>query len=169
MNNRMSRPLSKPDQFNTHIEGPKDNVQAACEAILRSVPEWFGIEESLVQYVRDTATLPTFVLHEADRIIGFLTLREHFPQAWEIHCVAVHADARGKGHGKQLLKHVEHWLAERGARFLQVKTIAATSANPHYALTRGFYERQGFTSIEVFPELWAPSNPCLQMLRVIDA
>ena len=108
------------------------------------------------------------MLFRSSRIIGFLTLREHFPQAWEIHRVAVHADARGKGHGKQLLKHVEGWLAERGARFLQVKTVAATGPNPHHALTRGFYERLGFTFIEVFPELWAPSNPCLQMLRVIS-
>jgi len=147
---------------------PQGDIQAACEAILRSVPEWFGIEEALMQYVRDTATLPTFVMRHECRIIGFLTLREHFPQAWEIHCVAVHAEVRGQGVGKKLLMHVESWLAEHGARFLQVKTIAATSPNPHYALTRGFYERMGFAPVEVFPELWSPSNPCLQMLKIVS-
>ena len=32
-----------------------------CEQILRSLPDWFGIEEALVQYVRDLAGLEAMV------------------------------------------------------------------------------------------------------------
>lgn len=150
-----------------HIEGPRNDVQSDCEAILRSVPEWFGIEESLLEYVRNTAELPTFVVREGDRILGFMSLRRHFAHAWEIDCIAMHATARGRGYGKVLLHHVEHWLGAQGARLLQVKTIAATSPNPHYAMTRLYYEGMGFTPLEIFPELWAPDHPCLQMVKIL--
>jgi len=66
------------------IEGPvADDVSAQCELVLRSLPGWFGVEASLLQYVRDTATLPTFVARDAGDVIAFVTLREHFADAWE--------------------------------------------------------------------------------------
>jgi GNAT superfamily N-acetyltransferase len=150
-----------------HIDGPKGIVQSECEGILRSVPEWFGIEESLLEYVANTKELPTFLIRDTEQALGFLSLREHFPSAWEIDCVAIHAGARGRGYGRMLLNHAEQWLLARGAKLLQVKTIAATSPNPHYAETRVFYERMGFAPVEVFPLLWAEHNPCLQMMKVL--
>ena len=149
------------------VDGPALDAQVECEQILRSVPQWFGIEDSRLMYARDTATMPTFLLRDGERALGFISLRAHFPHAWEIHCVAIHAEARRQGLGKTLLAHAEQWLKAQGAWLLQVKTIAASSPNPHYAQTRVFYERMGFVSFEVFPDLWAPSNPCLQMLKVL--
>jgi GNAT superfamily N-acetyltransferase len=65
-----------------------------------------------------------------------LTLREHFPKAWEVHCMAVRRQARRRGHGRALLGHAEAWLAERNVEVLQVKTIAVTKDNRPYAETR---------------------------------
>jgi hypothetical protein len=31
----------------------------------------------------------------------------------------------------------------------------------------GFYYAMGFKPLEVFPELWAPHNPCLQLVKFI--
>ena len=149
------------------IEGPVADCQAECEAILRSVPEWFGIEEALLAYAASTKTLLTFVIRDDARALGFVSLRDHFPQAWEIDCIAIHAQSRNQGCGKALLAHAEAWLMARGATFLQVKTIAATSPNKHYAETRKFYERAGFIPVEVFPLLWAEHNPCLQMVKIL--
>lgn len=151
------------------IDGPANQSQAECEEILRSVPEWFGIEEALLEYAANTVKLPTFVIRDNVRALGFVSLRQHFAQAWEIDCIAVHATARNKGLGTLVLRRAERWLVAQGARFLQVKTIAAASPNPHYAQTRAYYERMGFTAIEVFPELWHPRNPCLQMLKALDS
>jgi len=81
----------------------------------------------------------------------------------------ISAAARGQGHGSRLLAHAESWLASRGVRFLQVKTVAAASAGTEYAETRKFYERRGFASIEIFPELWDPWNPALQCIKVLHA
>jgi len=154
-----------------NIEGPAHAVERECEQILRSLPQWFGIEESLCMYVRDTARMPTFVLRDESRVVAFISLLQHFPHAWEVHCIAVHADARNRGLGRKLLAHAESWLGAQGAWLLQVKTIAPTCPDPHYAETYGetgaFYAQMGFVPLEVFPELWSAKNPCLQLVKVI--
>ena len=67
------------------IEGPASGIATQCERVLRTLPGWFGIESALLDYVRDTARLPTFVAMEKTELLGFLTLQEHFPEAWEVH------------------------------------------------------------------------------------
>ena len=130
---------------------------------------WFGIEHATLMYVQDTTKMPTFAVEENERLLAFLTLREHFPRAWEVHCMAVAADCRGKGYGSKLLAHSEAWLLARDVEFLQVKTVAATSTSPEYAETRKFYEARGFIALEVFPELWDPWNPALQCIKRLNA
>jgi GNAT superfamily N-acetyltransferase len=166
--NNLGAILSNEISTTLRIDGPTHSQQAECEEILRSIPEWFGIEEALLEYVANTAKLPTFVIRDGLRPLGFISLRQHFAHAWEIDCIAIHATARNSGLGSRLLKHAERWLRQQNARFLQVKTIAASSPNPHYAQTRAYYERMGFGALEVFPELWDTWNPCLQMLKVLE-
>jgi ribosomal protein S18 acetylase RimI-like enzyme len=151
------------------IIGPDVCRESECEAVLRSLPRWFGIEHALRMYARDSAVMPTFALTDDGAVFGFLTLREHFPHAWEIHCVAIKAERRGQGLGSKLLAHAEAWLIARGATFLQVKTVAATSPSSSYAQTREFYARRGFKSIEIFPTLWDAHNPALQCIKVLNA
>ena len=150
------------------IIGPTLNEKAQCEAVLRSLPMWFGIEEALVMYADDSARLPTFAAVEGPEIRGFISPRQHFPHAWEVHCIAVHADARNRGHGKALLAHAEGWLSKQEVSLLQVKTVAATSSSKEYAQTREFYRHVGFQPLEVFPELWSAQNPCLQLVKFLQ-
>ena len=151
------------------ILGPDLKRPADCEVVLRSVPSWFGIEDALVMYANDTERLPTFALAKGGSIIGFLSLLEHFPESWEIHCMAVHGDMRSDGIGTRLLAHAEGWLVRRGVRFLQVKTVAHTSNSKAYAETRKFYVAKGFTPLEIFPHLWHPQNPALQLVKTLNA
>ena len=151
------------------IVGPEVHRESACEAVLRTLPTWFGIEHALLTYARDSATLPTFAVADGPGVIGFLTLQEHFADAWEVHCMAVRAEARGQGLGSRLLAHAEGWLVGRGVRFLQVKTVAPTSSSTAYAQTRAFYARRGFTPLEIFPTLWDAHNPALQYIKVLEA
>ena len=81
--------------------------------------------------------------------------------------MAVKADARRQGHGRALLRHAEAWLVERDVEVLQVKTIAMTKDHAPYAETREYYYSMGFTPLEIFPELWAPHNPCLQLVKFL--
>ncbi|MFN7779988.1 MAG: GNAT family N-acetyltransferase [Betaproteobacteria bacterium] len=151
------------------ILGPNLHREAECEAVLRSVPQWFGIEESLREYVAASRRLPTFAWEEDRTLVGFLSLKEHFPQSWEISCIAVRNEARGQRIGSKLLAHAEHWLRRQGVRLLQVKTLADQDPSPEYAETRRFYVSRGFMALEVFPELWSPANPALQMVKVLNA
>jgi GNAT superfamily N-acetyltransferase len=156
------------NEIAVNIIGPIVDRQPEIERILRSLPRWFGIEDALLKYVADSATQPTFAAEVDGRLVGFITLTQHFPEAWEVHCIAVAADARNGGIGTILLRRAERYAAERGARFLQVKTVAQTAPSPEYAETRKFYEAKGFTAVEVFPTLWHPRNPALQLIKVVD-
>ena len=120
-------------------------------------------------YARDTDRLPTFAFEEDGKVVSFLSLLEHFPESWEVHCMAVHARLRSKGHGTALLAVAEGWLVGKGVRFLQVKTVAHTSKSTEYAITRQFYLAKGFAPLEIFPLLWAPQNSALQLVKTLNA
>lgn len=149
------------------LRGPRLDAADACERILRTLPDWFGIEESLLTYARATALQPTFAAVESGTIVAFVSLRQHFPTAWEVDCIAVDAAWRWRGLGRALMAKAEDWLTEQGATLLQVKTLADTSPDPFYAETRAFHQRLGYQQLEVFPLLWSPRNPCLLMVKVL--
>ncbi|MEM9807377.1 MAG: GNAT family N-acetyltransferase [Cyanobacteria bacterium P01_D01_bin.56] len=149
--------------------GPVLHRELECEAVLRSLPKWFGIEESLQTYARDSGKLPTFAIEQETKIVGFISLREHFSECWEVHCIAVISSERNKGIGTRLLKHSEQWLYAQGIKFLQVKTVAATVEDEYYAQTREFYARRGYTPVEIFPTLWSPHSPALQLIKMLTA
>lgn len=142
-------------------------VAVQCERVLRTLPLWFGIESSLLEYVRDTERFPTFVARTGDEVVGFVTVREHFAEAWEVHCIAVAASSRNQGVGRALHAHVEGWLRAQGVRLLQVKTLADSHPSAEYAETRRFYASVGYVPLEVFPTLWGPRLPVLQLAKTL--
>jgi ribosomal protein S18 acetylase RimI-like enzyme len=153
----------------------REGEQVICEAILRALPDWFGIESSLVQYVADAAHHPTWVAADLRRgsgvvvgaaAAGFLTIRRHFPEAAEIHCIAVRPEEHRRGVGRAMVAFVEDRLRRDGVRFLQVKTLGPSRPDEHYARTRRFYDAIGFTPLEEFPTLWG-RNPALQMVKAL--
>jgi GNAT superfamily N-acetyltransferase len=83
--------------------------------------------------------------------------------------MAVSAARRNEGIGSRLLTHAERYVLQQGGRYLQVKTVAETSQSAPYAQTRKFYEAKGFNPLEVFPTLWDPRNPALQLVKVLSA
>ena len=138
-----------------------------CEKILRSLPDWFGIEESIVQYIKDADKMPTMIVKNETEEIGFLTIKKHFKESADIHCMGILPQYHRKGIGIQLIKKVEIHLKNEGVKMLQVKTISENSDCKFYAQTREFYKSVGFIPLEVFPTLWDKSNPCLQLVKQI--
>lgn len=151
------------------LEGPVAGVAEPCERVLRTLPLWFGIESSLLEYVADTERFPTFVARAADEVVGFVTVRKHFAEAWEVHCIAVAAQARNQGVGQALHAYVERWLQAKGVRLLQVKTLADSHPSAEYAETRRFYASVGYVPLEVFPTLWGPRLPVLQLVKALPS
>lgn len=137
---------------------------SVCEQVMRALPEWFGIEESLMAYVRDAERMESWLALYAGEPAGFVTLHLHNPQAAEIQVMAVLPQLHGRGVGKALVAHAEACLSARGTAFLQVKTLGPSRPNEHYARTRGFYDRMGFVPLEE-NRLWGDTNPCLIMVK----
>ena len=142
------------------IQGPLYGQSKTCEPILRGLKEWFGIESAVQNYLLQMETLPTFLAED-----GFLVLKQHYPESWEIYVMGVLKPRRGVG--RALLQRGEEWLRTQGARLLQVKTLAETVDYEPYDRTRAFYRAQGFVPVEIFPTLWDESNPCLLLAKAL--
>lgn len=53
-----------------NIRGPVKADINGCENVLRSLPDWFGIEKALIQYLKDIENMPTFHASVNDKILG---------------------------------------------------------------------------------------------------
>lgn len=142
-------------------------MTASCESILAALPEWFGIPASNDAYIRDLANFPTFVAQYQNSVAGFMTLREHFPESWEIHCLAVERSRHRRGIGRELVRHAEEWLRSRGVQVLHVKTLAPSHPDPFYARTREFYRALGFHRVFESTAFWGPENPGLVCVKLL--
>ncbi|MEX0287713.1 MAG: GNAT family N-acetyltransferase [Allomuricauda sp.] len=150
------------------VTGPEIGDLKTCEDILRSLPEWFGIEEAIVALSKESTELPTFYARADEQPIGILTIKKHFPESAEIHLIAVRKIWHRKGIGKLLLKAAENWLSESKVKILQVKTLGESRESKEYERTRFFYEKMGFTKIEELYDFWPQGNPCLIMVKNLD-
>ena len=162
------------------VSGPADSrwtistgeqVPDVVDALLRSLPEWFGIESSVVEYVESAKNLPTYLARPAGqdkhRPVGVLLAARHFPGAAEIHLMAVDRSMHRGGVGRALVEALERDLIADGVSLLQVKTLGPSHPDPGYAKTRRFYEAMGFAPLEEIHDLW-PGNPCLIMIKVLS-
>lgn len=140
---------------------------AICAEILSTLPHWFGIPKSNAAYKRDVETMPMFAAVENGRVLGFLALNQHTPNAVEIHVMGVRPEHHRSGLGRALVMRAEEWVRARGARFFTVKTRSPSAPDPNYAKTHCFYEAMGFVPIEEFPTLWDLENPALMLAKYL--
>ena len=144
------------------------NCSEQVELILRALPKWFGIEKATLQYIKDADTMLTMLAKDGEQVIGFITIRMHFTESADIHCMGILPAYHRKGIGRQLVHAVENYLRLDGVKFLQVKTVSDGSLDESYAETRKFYLGVGFTPLEVFPTLWDEWNPALLLIKSIQ-
>ena len=145
-----------------------EEKSAICNNILRALPDWFGIEESIVNYVAGVKDKPFYGIFDGDRAVGFVSIRVHSQYTAEIYVMGILEGYHRQGLGKKIVTICEDYCRVRGMEFLTVKTVAASSKDPYYARTRKFYEAVGFRPLEVFPDLWDAANPCLFLVKVVD-
>jgi ribosomal protein S18 acetylase RimI-like enzyme len=138
-----------------------------CEAIVRALPGWFGIEAGIAEARGYLETQEGVVVEVDGRVAGFLTYASAFPESVEITWMAVAPEHHRRGIGRALMEAVVTEARARGATLLLVKTLAETHPSPEYARTRAFYQAVGFGRLTVLPEHWNPAYPCLLMVRPI--
>jgi ribosomal protein S18 acetylase RimI-like enzyme len=139
----------------------------AVAALLRDLPDWFGIEESNRSYVAAAEVLDNTAATLDGQIVGICLVRGHTPAASEIELLAVRSNLHRCGVGRLLLARVEADLRTRGTMLLQVKTRGPSLPSPAYERTRAFYEAMGFVPLEERVDIWGPENPCLISVKVL--
>lgn len=152
------RPLENPDE-----------KSRLCEAVLRSLPAWFGIESAILDYIQDIRPMKTWGLFaDTGEGVGFLSLNRHSSATAEIHVMGLKPEFRGRGWGRALIATAEENLRQEGARFLTVKTLSESRPDEGYDQTRRFYLREGFAPLEEFKTLWGEANPCLMLVKALQ-
>ena len=132
--------------------------------VLRDLPEWFGLEDGIENYVIESKNLALWYAKDSKNTsIGFITLKESSVDCGEIHCMGIKKDYHRLGIGRKLVDELEK-NAKKNYDYLQVKTVDEGYYS-EYDSTVKFYKKLGFKKLEVLPELWGESNPCLIMIK----
>lgn len=155
----------KSDYFS--IVGPHLNTGKECENILRQLPEWFGIEQTVLDYGKEIDSLPTFLIRMQEKNAGFITIKPHFKESAELYVLGILPQYHHQGLGKAAVESVTEYCRSQGVEYLQVKTLSPSDNWPAYSSTRAFYLSLGFKPLEEIPAIWGPESPCLQMIKKI--
>lgn len=145
-----------------------DNLKSGiADTILRALPEWFGIESSILDYITGVVPSDFYAAYDGADPVGFLSIIAHNPHTAEVYVMGILEPFHRQGIGRALLQAAEEDLRKDSVRFLMVKTLGSTHPDVHYAKTREFYAESGFYPLEEIPEIWGPANPCLIMVKAL--
>lgn len=137
----------------------KDEKRKISREILESLTEWFEVEESREQYIRESADQPFWAYFDNDVPSGFLCLKETGKETMELAVMGVKKECHRKGAGRRLFASAKDYAVMKGYSFIQVKTVRS-GMYPDYDITNEFYKSLGFKELEVLEEYWDAANPC---------
>ena len=150
------------------IDTPEQKADI-CNVILRALPNWFGVEASIISYVDETQYMPFWAAFDGAAPIGFVALKLQTPYAAELCVMGILKEYHRNGIGKKLVECCEFFCANHSTEYLTVKTLDESAPSKSYAKTRQFYLAMGFRPLEVFPLHWNKENPCLFMAKNLPA
>lgn len=127
--------------------------------ILENLHDWFEIDESREQYIRECSEWMFFAAKGKDDYAGFLCLKETGRQTVELAVMGVLREYHRNGLGRTLFHEAQKAAAKEGYSFMQVKTVKM-GVYKDYDVTNRFYLSLGFAEFEVIEELWGTENPC---------
>ena len=137
-----------------------------AESILRNLPDWFGNEKSLCDYIERVSKLQFWAaISEKGDCIGFISIKVHYEHTGEIYVCGVLPNHHKQGVGKELYRLAEDYLVMYGCKYIIVKTLSELAQYEPYDKTRGFYLRIGFEPLITLTEMWDDENPCLVMIK----
>ncbi|MFA9557614.1 GNAT family N-acetyltransferase [Evansella sp. AB-rgal1] len=143
----------------------KQEKTRITDSILRQLPEWFGIEEALVNYVEGVVHTDVYALYVAEKPVGLISIKSNNQYTSEIYVMGILKEHQNSGFGKKLLEVAQDRLRMNKVNFLMVKTLSDSHPDIHYKKTREFYHKTGFYPLEEIKEIWGKENPCLVMVK----
>lgn len=135
-------------------------------AVLKQLPEWFGLPDALEDYVQKSREMKTVGCYFKNYMVGFLSLKKTSAKAMEVYVMGILPQLHRMGIGTMLMRMAEQEAEKAAMQYLQVKTLSPKVQDPDYLKTYAFYERMGFCPLEVLP-LWDEWNPCQLMVKYI--
>lgn len=137
-----------------------------CNCILEQLPDYFGIESARKEYASNTVDQKMYVAEcEQNQILGFVSLKATSEDCLEIAVIGVLSSYHGKGIGSKLITTSIRHACKNGYKYLQVKTVAE-GYYQQYDLTNKFYQKTGFSKLEIIDNLWGPKYPCQIYIQV---
>lgn len=138
-----------------------------CDAIMRSLPDWFSHEGGLRACAEAVRTQSGWVAEEAGRVVGFATWEERTPATAEVTWMAVERSRRNDGIGTAIIERLAVDLAGRGYKLALAMTSASSRQEPagpdSYEDTRRFWLARGFQPL-IELDIW-DTNIALLLVR----
>ncbi|MDA3731732.1 GNAT family N-acetyltransferase [Niameybacter massiliensis] len=140
------------------IEDPVQKEQITRQ-VLADLTEWFGLPESIEEYVQYSKELPFWADIEDQDMKGFIVLKETSPHTVELYVMGILKAFHRQQIGKNLFDVCYNYAKQQGYSYMQVKTVKEGCYDV-YDQTARFYKHLGFKEFECFPTLWDEWNPC---------
>ena len=134
-------------------------------SILRTLPEWFGMEEGIVEYTNGVKESDFYTAYYLDMPVGFISMKANNIYTSEIYVMAILKEYQNNGIGRRLIEIVLEELIKNKVKLLMVKTLGESHPDTNYKQTRLFYDKMGFYPLEEIKQIWGEENPCLIMVR----
>ena len=135
--------------------------------ILKMLPDWFGNENSIIDYINSVQNFPFWAAFENNKCIGFISIKIHYNNTGEIFVFGVDPNYHRKGIGTLLYKELEKYCIKNKCIYIIVKTLSETVKYEPYLQTIEFYRKMGFLELLTLTEMWDKENPCLIMIKNI--
>ena len=142
------------------IEKKLSDPSRIVGGILRDLPEHFGFESAIVDYMVDSrspqfTTLVAFDIQE--KPIGFIMMRDNNADVAEIWVLGVLKSAQNGGVGRALVEAGEREALQSGHKYVFLKTIGPAQNDPNYLSTYHFYLRNGYLLLDQRDYFWSGS------------
>lgn len=138
------------------------------EQIIRSLPDWFGIEDAIKSYIEEVKKQTFICISVGEVEIGFCSYVEHNSYTAEIYVMGILPEFHRFGLGHQLIEFITNHLRALRFQYLMVKTLGESHPDLYYAKTRNFYLKEGFIPLEEIQGFWGKNTPCLIMIKGIS-
>ncbi len=145
-----------------------ESKSTICNHILRALPDWFAVENSIVEYTEKVRDMPFYAAFNNTVPIGFVAVKIHNAFTAEICVMGILNEFHMQGIGTLLIECVEQFCVTNGFKYLTVKTLDSSAVYEPYEKTRKFYCKLGFIPLEVFPLYWDKENPCLFLAKQLE-
>ena len=95
--------------------------KSITQNILKALPEWFGIPESMEEYIQDSAGKPFFCARINKKNIGFLYLKQTGKDTMELAVMGVLKEYHRNGIGHALFEYAKKEICKKGYSFFRLK------------------------------------------------